>query len=96
MEAMACGKPVIGSRIGGIVDLIDDGHTGLIVPPGDTEALRHAMVELLTNGELRTRLGDNAARGVVRFQASSIIPRIEDVYQGLLRESEAQSVAISL
>lgn len=96
MEAMACGKPVIGSRIGGIVDLIDDGHTGLIVPPGDIEALRHAMVRLLADSELRSRLGHNARRDVERFQASSVVPRIEQVYQRLFYWQADQPVVMSM
>ena len=96
MEAMACGKPVIGARIGGIVDLVEDGQTGLIVPPGDMDALRHAMGRLLADGDLRTRFGEAATRRVVQFQASSVIPRIEQVYQDLLRRRADQPVAVSI
>jgi glycosyltransferase involved in cell wall biosynthesis len=96
MEAMACGKPVIGARIGGIVDLVEDGQTGLIVPPCDVDALRHAMGRLLADGDLRTRFDEAATRRVVQFQASSVIPRIEQVYQDLLRQRADQPVAVSI
>lgn len=96
MEAMACGKPVIGSRIGNIVNLVVDGQTGLIVPPGDADALRQAMERLLTDAALRARFGQAALRRVTQFQASSVIPRIERLYQDLLHRDASRSVAISM
>jgi len=84
MEAMASGKPVIASRIGGIVDLDDEDETGLLVGPGDSLALREAMERLLANPDMRKRMGQVALYKVVDFQASTIVPRIEFVYEELL------------
>jgi glycosyltransferase involved in cell wall biosynthesis len=56
-EAMAHGKPVVASAVGGLLDLVVDGRTGLRVPPGDVEALHDALARLLADPELRARLG---------------------------------------
>jgi glycosyltransferase involved in cell wall biosynthesis len=59
-EAMAHGKPVVASAVGGLANLIEDGHSGLLVPPGDVDALRAAIERLLGDPELRRRLGEAA------------------------------------
>jgi len=56
-EAMAHGRPVVGSDVAGIAELIVDGETGYLVPPGDVQALRHALERLLADSGLRERLG---------------------------------------
>ena len=62
--AHAYGKPVVASAVGGLADAVDDGRTGLLVPPGDPEALATAIVRLLHDDALRRRLGA-AGRRVV-------------------------------
>jgi len=57
LEAMAYGKPVVGSRIGGIPELIVDGETGLLFPPGDQDELREHLLSLMENPARRERLG---------------------------------------
>ncbi len=54
---MAMGKAVIATRMMGVEDYVDDGETGLLVPPGDADALRAAMERLLANPDLATRMG---------------------------------------
>jgi colanic acid/amylovoran biosynthesis glycosyltransferase len=56
-EAMAHGRPVVAGAVGGLLDLVVDGETGLHVPPGDVRALRAALERLLADPELRQRLG---------------------------------------
>ena len=56
-EAMAYGRPVVATRVGGLVDAVEDGVTGLLVPPGDVVALRRALEELLADGTRRTSPG---------------------------------------
>jgi glycosyltransferase involved in cell wall biosynthesis len=65
MESMAMGVPVIGSRISAIPEIIRDGRTGLLVPPADAEALSDAMIRLLTDHQLRSRVIPEA-REVIR------------------------------
>jgi glycosyltransferase involved in cell wall biosynthesis len=57
LEAMAAGLPVVASAVGGVPELVDDGETGLLVPPGDPTVLAAALDRLLADPDLRTRLG---------------------------------------
>jgi 2-deoxystreptamine N-acetyl-D-glucosaminyltransferase/2-deoxystreptamine glucosyltransferase len=66
-EAMAHGKPVVASAVGGLANLIEDGRTGLLVPAGDVRALRDAIERLLSDGELRQHLGAAARERIVSF-----------------------------
>jgi glycosyltransferase involved in cell wall biosynthesis len=84
MEAMSLGKPVIATRVGGMVDLVDDEKTGLLVPPNDADALAGAMRRLLQDSDLRARMSTAALTKVEQFRARTVVPRIEDVYSKLL------------
>lgn len=65
MEAMACGLPVIGTDAGGVGELMTHGHDGLLVPPGDAEALAGAMAGLMRDHSLRQALGAAARQRIV-------------------------------
>src|SRR5918994_6585060 len=68
-EAMAHARPVVASAVGGLLDLVADGETGIHVPPGDVVALRDALQRLLSDSELRRRFGQ-AGRERVRERFS--------------------------
>ena len=71
-EAMAHGRPVVASAVGGLLDLVADGETGLLVPPGDVLALRAALERLLGDAALRRRLGAAArerARSLLAWES---------------------------
>jgi glycosyltransferase involved in cell wall biosynthesis len=68
-EAMAHGRPVVASAVGGLVDAVEDGVTGLLVPPRDVTALRAGIERLLEDVDLRDRLG-SAARSTARERFS--------------------------
>jgi glycosyltransferase involved in cell wall biosynthesis len=68
-EAMAQGRPVVASAVGGLLDLVAHGETGLLVPPGDVKGLRQALGWLLSDGELRRRMGE-AGRARARERLS--------------------------
>jgi type III pantothenate kinase len=59
-EAMASGRPVVATAVGGLSDAVEDGVTGLLVPPRDTAALRTAFERLLGDAPLRAELGASA------------------------------------
>ncbi len=80
-EAMAWGRPVVASRVGGLVDAVEDGVTGLLVPPGDVAALRAALQQLLGDAELRARLGAAAREKAQRELSPAVAAeRLEAVY----------------
>jgi len=83
LEAMACGRPVIASRIGGLQEIVQHGETGLLVPPGDANALRGALQLLLSDEVLRTRMGRGGLARLADFRASQIVPRLERIYTEL-------------
>ena len=89
MEAMASGKPVIASDIGGMPDLVDSGETGLLVPPGDAPALADALRRLLSKPELIAEMSAAALARVDRLKAGSVVGQIERVYREVLRERPA-------
>jgi glycosyltransferase involved in cell wall biosynthesis len=67
LEAMACGKPVVGTNIGGIPEEIEHGTTGILVPPNDPAALAEAIIHLLRDENLRKRMGTAGRRRVEQF-----------------------------
>lgn len=85
IEAMASGKAVVASDIGGMPDLVDHGETGLLVPPGDAQALAQAMQTLLQDRALLARLEASSLARVGRLKAGAVVTRIEQVYRDALR-----------
>jgi len=85
-EAMAHGRPVVASAVGGLKDLVLDGETGLLVPPGDVAALRAALERLLGDRGLRERLGV-AARERTRRELSwdRHVASVRSAYDDVLR-----------
>jgi len=67
MEAMACGKPVVASRTGGIPELVRDGTDGILVRPGDVRGLADSIVKLLKDPDLRKEMGRNGMSRVREF-----------------------------
>ncbi len=94
LEAMTSGRPVIASRTGGLVDLVADGETGFLVPPGDPLALQQAIEQLLADPDLRSRMGQAALRKFSEFHVGALVPRFEQVYKDVLK-SESTAPAQS-
>ena len=83
LEAMAVVRPVVASSVGGLVDIGEDGVTGLLTPPGDEAALAAAMSRLIRSPELRAEFGRAGAIRSADFSGRVIVPRIEAVYRRL-------------
>ncbi|MEV8595692.1 glycosyltransferase [Streptomyces sp. NPDC052012] len=82
VEGMACATPVVGSAVGGIPHVVDDGETGFLVPPGDPAALAAACAKLLTDGDLADRMG---AAGRRTAEERYAWPALTDRYLELFR-----------
>lgn len=86
-QAMAAGKPVVGSRVGGIPYLITPGETGYLVDYGDVDGLAHALLQLLMDDERRLRFGAQAREAAAtRFGAMQVAQRTFAVYQSIVHD----------
>jgi glycosyltransferase involved in cell wall biosynthesis len=84
LQAMACGRPVVVSRIGSIPELVTEA-TGTLIPPGDERALKQAVIELLTNEERARQLGDAARRRIeLDFGLDATLDKTLEVYGHIL------------
>jgi glycosyltransferase involved in cell wall biosynthesis len=82
VEAMERARPVIAASIGGLEDLVRDGETGLLVPPGDSESLAAAMLELAADPARAAAMGQEARRrAIVSFPEVRCTERTEEVYR---------------
>ncbi|MEK7728915.1 MAG: glycosyltransferase family 4 protein [candidate division KSB1 bacterium] len=81
LEAMACGRPVITTNISSMPEIVDDGRTGYLIPPGATAALAERAVELLQNKSLRESMGRaGRARVAEHFSHDVMIDRLEKLF----------------
>src|SRR5256712_13947616 len=92
LEAMACGTPVVGTRVGGLQTLIAEGESGLLVPPGDDEALAEAIAQVLTDHRLRTHLAHGARDRAEHFTWEGVGEKIAELYESVLATSSALEV----
>ena len=89
LEAMAAGKPVVSTRVGGVPELVEDGLTGFLVPPRDPEALSQAILRLAKDHDLCLRMGQAGQRKVLeRFDISQAARGYETLYFKLLKKCE--------
>jgi glycosyltransferase involved in cell wall biosynthesis len=88
LEAMACGRPVVASAVGGLTDTVVDGVTGLLVPPRDPRRLASVVRDLLASPRLRTRLGRaGLARARAHYTWQQVAARTETVYEEVRHEA---------
>lgn len=83
-EAMAAARPVVATRVGGLPEVVRDGHNGYLVEPGDPRALAERTLHLLRNRELRLSMGEAGHRiALSRFSLEAMISRYETLYESL-------------
>lgn len=85
LETAAAGKPIVASNTGGLKDVVADGETGLLVAPGDGEALRSALRRLLADAALRARMGEAARAHAREFAPENVVPRFEEAYEAAVQ-----------
>jgi glycosyltransferase involved in cell wall biosynthesis len=85
LEAMAFGRPVIATGVGGVASVIRDGQTGLVVPPRNSSELARKMIELLDNPPRARAIGNQARRLVVdEFNVATMVRKTAEVYRAAL------------
>ena len=86
-EAMAHGRAVVATAVGGLPDMVVDGKTGLLVPPGDARSLRAAIDRLLADADLRRRLGAAGRERIARLSSwERVIDQTRAAYESALRD----------
>ena len=87
LEAMAAGKPVIATAVGGTPEVVTDGENGLLIPPRDAEALALALERLLGDPDFARRLGANARTHVrEHFSLDRLGREINEIYADLVEK----------
>jgi glycosyltransferase involved in cell wall biosynthesis len=81
VEAMAMGLPVVASNVGGIKDLVRDGQSGLLVPPGDASALSGALAALCREPEKRRLMGAVGRKSAPSYSVEAMVGKIEFLYE---------------
>jgi alpha-maltose-1-phosphate synthase len=93
LDAYGFGKPVVASEVGGLPEYVQDGTTGILVPPADERELAAGIIHLLSDDKLRYRMGDNARRWIEDLK-QSIAARWSEVYEQAMsfRRAKARGV----
>jgi L-malate glycosyltransferase len=84
LEAMACAVPVVASAVGGIPEVVEDGKTGFLAPPGDVAGMAERALRLLGDATEHERMKRNAVARALEFSTDRVVPRYEQLYQEVL------------
>jgi phosphatidylinositol alpha-mannosyltransferase len=88
LEAMACGKPVVATSIGGYASVLAHGEEGLLVPPRDEKSLAHALLSLLEDKSLRQQMGAKGRIKAEKYSWTNVAHQVMEYYTSLLNRHE--------
>jgi glycosyltransferase involved in cell wall biosynthesis len=88
IEAQACGVPVIGTRVGGIPDVIEDGVTGALAPPADPNALKEAILRFMSDRDLSDACASEALNRIKKFDWQDIVRKVAASYERFYHSPE--------
>ena len=93
LESMACGTPVVASRVGGLPEVVVDGESGMLCDPDDVAGMATAAIRLLTDRALHRRIASGGVERVrERFCAEAVVPRYEAFYEAVLARPAGAAV----
>ncbi len=92
IEALAAGRPVVATKVGGVADVVDEGETGFLVRPGDTHALAERLEILAHDPERRVAMGVTGRERVLRrYAVARLVDDVDALYRELLDTTSATS-----
>jgi glycosyltransferase involved in cell wall biosynthesis len=95
LDAMACSRPIVATRAGGIPEIVEDGINGLLVPPRDARALADAILRALGDDDMRARIGAAGyARVAERFTVERMVAGTAAVYQRIVNDRTGKSLKV--
>ncbi|MGA1531036.1 MAG: glycosyltransferase [Kiritimatiellia bacterium] len=89
LEGCACGTPVLASKVDGLMDVIEDGKQGYLVPPGSPPELRNKIIQMLEDSSLRDRMAREGMQHATRFRPDAVYPAWVDLIESATRSALA-------
>jgi len=90
LEAMSAGRPVIGTNVGGIPEIIDDGVNGYLLEPQNPEQMAEKVIKLFSDEKLLKEMGANARQKAEEFSVERYIVNLEKIYEGVIRKYKSE------
>jgi len=84
LEALSCSVPVIGTKNGGLPEVVEDGSCGILVDPDNVDAISDAALKLLSDKKTRAKMSINARERALLFDSNVIVPEYLDYYNEVL------------
>ena len=86
LEALSCEVPVVGTNVGGLNEVIEDGKSGFLFDPGDVDSMSEAVVKIIKSEEIRSEMGMEARRRAKHFDSKLIVPEYLEYYKRILND----------